>query len=362
MNIKDLYPELNIQQVYQNFLEDLKKSAKGEKTSLRFIKNQLPEKKDLPKGTKVQVLVIGGTICRSAIVEKISGEIKIIEIKYIDKPSFPTMETFLAFVLDAIHSDINEVVINSADTIEPVYENGKMDGVLAALSKENRMEGLLNHKLGKEIEKYILKKTKREININVANDTICLLLSGQSKYLWDRIAGGIIGTGINFALFLDNNTAINLEAGDWNNLSQSEPGKELDSHSDVVGGYIYEKEISGGYLYKHFNYFINKLGLSFSPISDSAALSQFAQNDNSEIGLIAQIVLDHSAYQAGCVIAALATFMEKDTELVMQGSVFWKGYGYKEKVSEVVKSLTYYKVDFVDIENADIIGGAKVIL
>ena len=64
------------------------------------------------------------------------------------------MGSFLEFVLKEIKDDITDLVINSADTIEPVYENGKMDGILIALTKENKMEGFLNKKIGEEIEKY----------------------------------------------------------------------------------------------------------------------------------------------------------------------------------------------------------------
>ena len=45
MNIKDLYPEANINEIYNNFLSDLEKSSSGKKTSLYFIKNKLPQNK-----------------------------------------------------------------------------------------------------------------------------------------------------------------------------------------------------------------------------------------------------------------------------------------------------------------------------
>lgn len=362
MNIQDLYPELNPKEVYENFLHDLRKSSKGEITSLRFIHNNLPQKRDLPEGTKIQVIVIGGTICRSAIIEKTIHGMRVLEIRNVPKVSFPTKEEYLSFSTDVISPDISEVVINSADTIQPVYENGKMDGILIALSKENRMEGLLHEKIGEETENYLKEKLNRKIHVNVANDTICLLLSGLTHNTWDTVAGGIIGTGINLAFFLNEHTAINLEAGDYSNFTQSKPGEEIDKNSDVVGGYRFEKETSGGYLYQHFNHFIKKYKISYPKIIDSAALSQLASQPVSDISSIAQQVLNHSATLAACQMAGLLTFLDKDMTFIMQGSVFWKGYRYKEKVEEVMGELEpNCKATFIDIPDADILGAAEVI-
>ncbi len=273
------------------------------------------------------------------------------------------MGSFLEFVLKEIKDDITDLVINSADTIEPVYENGKMDGILIALTKENKMEGFLNKKIGEEIEKYFLKNNKGKINVNVANDTICLLLSGLIKNSYLNIVGGIIGTGINMAFFLSESLAINTEAGAFNNFIQSEPGKFIDENSSEVGNYIFEKETSGGYLYKHFNYFIKKFDISYPEISDSSELSLLVSKNVENISEIAKEVLYHSATLAACQMAGFLSFLKRDLTFVMQGSVFWKGYGYKEKVEEVIiKLVPEYKVNFIKIENDDILGAAKVIL
>ena len=47
---------------------------------------------------------------------------------------------------------------------------------------------------------------------------------------------------------------------------------------------------------------------------------------------------------------------------VMEGSLFWKGYKYKETVEQTVKQLLpEYCIKFIRLENSDILGGAKLL-
>src|SRR6185503_19113190 len=107
MTIYDLYPDLDIKKVYQNFLSDIQKSSQGESTSLRWIINNLPQDKLLQEGKIIQILVIGGTICRSALVQKINNQPKVLHVKYVTKPVFATKKVFLEFVTSIIEKDID---------------------------------------------------------------------------------------------------------------------------------------------------------------------------------------------------------------------------------------------------------------
>lgn len=363
MDLQKFYPQLDEQKIYHNFLEDLQKSAKGEKTSLRFIHNKLPRKQFLPQGTKIQVLVIGGTICRSAIIEQLDSQPKIRDVRYITKPVFPTKEIFLDFVSPIIDKDIEMVVINSGDTIAPILENGVIDGILVEPDKENKMEGLKGEKLGETIAAYYFEKKKKNISVSVVNDTVCLLLCGLTKYRPNELAAGIVGTGVNAAIFLDETTAINLEAGGFSNFPQSEPGKYVNDHAEGKGEFLFQKEVSGAYLYMHFNYLIKKQGIIYPEISQTVTLTEIVEKNIPEVSEVAEAVLMYSATLFACQVAGIVDFLQKDLTFVMEGSLFWLGYGYRAKVEEIVKELTPdFKIEFVQIPESDIVGGAKVLL
>ena len=57
----------------------------------------------------------------------------------------------------------------------------------------------------------------------------------------------------------------------------------------------------------------------------------------------------------------MAEFKQHDITCVMEGSLFWKGFGYKETVAETVKKLTNYSVDIAEIDNSPILGAAKLV-
>ena len=363
MNSFPLYPNCNPQEVYQNFLRDVEKSAKGEKTSLRWIINQLPQTKSVPDGGMLQTMVVGGTVCKSALVKNTGGNPEIITENDIPKPPFPTGESFLQFIAENISQDVDTVVINAADTIQPVVENGVMDGIFLVSTKENKMEGLLGKKLGEEISKYYFEKYGRSIHVHIVNDTICLMLSGLTEFQWDNLAAGILGTGLNLAIFLDEKTAVNLEAGGYTDIIQSEPGKEIDRESAEKGEYLIEKETAGGYLYRHFNYWIRKKGLDIPEITDSSDLDLLAQSTDQEVARLAEEILQYSATLFGCQIAGILQFLGKDTTFIMNGSLFWKGYHYKEIVEEVVASFVpKLHAHFAKVDQADIVGAAKVVM
>ena len=109
-----------------------------------------------------------------------------------------------------------------------------------------------------EIEQYVEHKYHKKIIASTANDTICLLLSGLIDHPWSKIAGGIVGTGLNFAIFLDEHTSVNIEAANFDKFICSDECKEIDSESAKPGAALFEKETAGAYLYRHFNIILEK--------------------------------------------------------------------------------------------------------
>lgn len=351
-----------LQETTSNFVSELERSAKGEKTSLAFIKNTIPSSPLVKEGETFQVMVIGGTVYVSALMKKTADSVEIISIKETTLPFFYTKDIFLDFVEKNL-SDVSLLTINFGYPIKPLFHEGKLEGILLFGSKESTFTSLLNENVAEEIEKYILQKQNRNIKVTLANDTICLLLSGLIEQQDEYLAAGIIGTGINFACFLDNVTPVNLEAGGFDKFPQSPTGKEIDDASNMQKYHIFEKEISGGYLYKHFNLILEEKKINYPPLIETAQLSDISENEkNEEIRLLAQNLLLQSAQFTACAIAGITNFKQHDMTFVMQGSVFWKGYKYKETVEKILKELApQYKVKFLKVEHADLLGAAKLV-
>jgi hexokinase len=351
-----------LQNFFENYIAELKSADRGEKTSLAYIKNSFPKTSLLQENEKFQVITIGGSILKSALIEKKSSGEKIISIEKMRLPFFHEKKILLNFIEENIKSDIKTLAVNFAYAIKPIFENGRPDGILLYGDKEHSFDGLVGHKIGKTIEEYFQHEHKREIKVSVANDSVCLLLSGLGGHNSQELAAGIVGTGINFALFSDKNTIINLESGNFSKFSPSPTTLEIDAASQEKGKYLFEKEVAGGYLYKHFNSLIKQRNINYPPISSTEHLSLLAQGNLGEVSDLAKELLVHSAQLAACAIAGITKFKGHNMTFVMQGSLFWDGYSYKEMVAKTVRELVpEYEIKFVRIENAGILGAIKLL-
>lgn len=348
--------------IKDSFLKELRDSDADQKTSLSYIVHNMPETSVVENGETFQVLVIGGSVFKKALLRKVDGSLIIEKREEKDQPPFDTKENFLSYISQELYPEVSKVALNFAYPLEPVLEKGRLDGVLIRGVKENSFEGLIGEKLGSSIEEYVKSSLNRDITVSVANDTICLLLSGLTQFSSKDIAGGIVGTGMNFAIFLAENTLVNLEAANFNKFTQTEEGSYVDQSSNKPGASILEKEVSGGYLYKQFNYFIERDGLDLDPLTSTAQLDELTQSDNAQIAEIANMIVRKSASLTACVMAAITEFKKTDTVFIMEGSLFWQGTRYKENVKEAISHLCPdYNITFGKIEDSPIFGGAKLI-
>lgn len=356
------YTLQDLQQIQASFLKELKDADSGLETSLSYIVHEIPETSLVNEGESFQVLVIGGSVFKKALLRKEQGSLIIEQREEKDQPPFNTKEDFLSYVSSQLYPDVTKVALNFAYPLAPVLERGRLDGTLIRGVKENAFTGLVGEKLGAEIEKYVLENLGREIIVSVANDTICLLLSGLTQFSSRDIAGGIVGTGMNFALFLGENKLVNLEAANFNQFTQTEEGIYIDKNSNKPGASILEKEVSGGYLYKQFNYLIEKDDLNLPLLNSTAQLDELAQSDNLEVAKTASMLLNKSASLTACVMGAITEFKRTDAVFIMEGSLFWNSTRYKENVKETIAHLTPdYNITFGKIEDSPIFGGAKLI-
>jgi hypothetical protein len=334
-------------------------SGIGEDSSIPFICHHIPEVVT-EKNKEGQVIVVGGTNGISARVNKGEKMTKIVSKKTFDLPSFKKAKDFFEFIVSHIAEDTDNLALNFAHAIVPKLRDGRMDGVFLMGSKEHSFTGLKNKLVGKELEKYYYSKHGKQINVYVANDTICLLLSGLDVVTWDELACGIIGTGLNIAVFLDEKMMVNLESGEFSNFTQTKEGKVVDKNSGNIGGSLFEKEVSGAWLYKHYNIWAKR---NKYPLIDSTEeLNNLARFDKSEKGQGAKFLLEKSAAFFAVQVIGLLEFLERDLTFIMEGSLFWKGYNYKEDVERYVMSLTpRHRALFKQVKESGIIGAAQLI-
>jgi hexokinase len=229
-------------------------------------------------------------------------------------------------------------------------------------TKEHAFQGLVGEPVGKTIERYIKSKYNRNIRVSIANDTICLTLAGLTKHPANSIAGGIVGTGMNFAVFLDDTHLVNLEAANFDKFPQSPEGKQIDAQSNKKGMALYEKEVSGGYLYNHFNMRIAKNQIKHPSLESTHQMDRIARGDIFKATEIARDLFEHSASLIACQVAGITEFKKRDMTFVMEGSLFWIAWHYKQIVEKYVKMLVpNYTVTFEEIKDCGIVGAAKLV-
>lgn len=349
-----------LQTISQNFLKELQDADAGKKTSLAFLRNFVPTPFVMDDEV-FQVLVVGGSICRNAIMKRKGKIFNIISHSEKEQPIFHTKEDFLAFLALEIDKDVTHIALNFAFPLQPTVRDEKLDGILLYGTKEHTFEGLAGNHVGKMVEDYVKEKEHRVINICVANDTICLLLSGLINSSYDELACAIVGTGYNAAFFLSEHEAINLEGGGFDKLPKDTIEEKIDAVSLQPGMQLFEKQTSGAYLYQYFNLLLEQKGIPYPDIPSTKSLDALAREDN-EIGDLAKEVLQKSANLVAAQLAGIAAYKKSGLTCVVEGSLFWKGWGYKEAVQEAVGKLApTHKIRFVHIENSSVLGAAKLI-
>lgn len=350
-----------LRQIADNFEKELRDSQAGVKTSLPFIINELPSSPLVQEGETFQVMGLGGSIFRTALITKTASGLEVHPPLERSHPAFATKEIFLQFITDNLDPNTKYVAINLAQALGPVFENGRLDGTLEGNAKEHNFEGLMHEKVAAAIEAYVKGKTGRDIIASIGNDTICLMLSGLTNHAAESLAAGIVGTGMNFAIFLDATHAVNLEAAEFNKFEPNPQTQIIDAQSERPDFHVWEKEVAGAYLFTHFNLLLKERGISYPEIQDTKELDTVARQNIEGASDLAKEVLNTSAEEVAAMMAGIQNFYGKDVTFVMQGSLFWHGYNYKEKVAETMRSLSSFNLTFVEVEHADYLGAAKLI-
>ncbi len=345
-----------------NFCKEIQDSLSGKKTSLKFILHSLSSNPLVSIDETFQVMVIGGSVFKESLVKNKGASIILSDKKQDKLPIFKTKNDFFIFIETHLRPSIKTVALNFAYPLKPVSENGKLDGILISGVKEHTFTGLVGKQIGRELETHFWKKYQRKISFALANDTVCLLLSGLGKATQDNLACGIVGTGVNLAFFLNDNKLVNLESAGFDKFPISLEAKEIDIASTHPGQSLFEKETAGAYLYQHFNSIIKKHGLPYSPLATTWELKKLAMQNSSLQSAIAKVLIKKSAALIAAQIAGIVLFKTHDMTFVMDGSFFWGEDIYKQFVEDYLRVLIPdRKVTFISIPNSTFLGAAKLV-
>jgi hexokinase len=347
------------QQIKQNFLEELKRASQGKASSLSFIKHHLPTKPLVTHGI-VQGIVIGGTNYILSTEEIMpDGTKKILERKTGVLPIFDTKETFISFLSEHLDQRALGIGVNFGFKLKTTYgDDGTLDGtILAKGTKEHTFTGL-TEPVGTLVKNTFEKKYHKKIIVSVANDTVCLLLSGDSNEQGSLIAG----TGFNIGILQKNTNQtyiINFEAGGFDKFIQSPILQKIDAKSKNPGKKLFEKTVSGKYLAQYFNEKIKELNIAKAPLVTSQELSELSHENHHNIaGDLARAIITRSAYLVAAALAGVYEFSGKPHTFAVigEGSLLWDGWHYNENLKKQLAELGAKSVVLKHVKDSSING------
>ena len=349
----------DLENIRDNFKSELEKAYLGENSSLSYLKTELPYNPNPPE--HYQVMVLGGTNFSTAKVIRKNGEINLFGIVKEKLNTFKNSGELFDFIFERVDFTADTICLNFAFPLELKVREGKIDGTLLKTTKEQQFSDLVGKNVGESLEKYILEKTGRDVNFYVANDTICLLLASTIISGRENIVAAILGTGFNLGIFEGENTLVNLEAGAFDKFERSLYAEKIDAGSFDRGKNLFEKEISGAYLYLHFNYKVKEENINFEPIFSTQRLFETAFSDETDetIRKIAINIINHSAQKVAAVLAGVAEFKKTNIEVSIQGALFTNEY--KDMLAEFFESLSAYSLRLYKIENSSRLGAAQLL-
>jgi len=314
-------------QIKQNFLTELQKAAKGEQSSIPYLKHSLPEQPLVISGI-VQGIVIGGTNYILSTQEiSADGTKKTLSKATGTIPVFKSKQILLDFLKEHQDKKATAIGLNFGFPLETTTgPHGELDGKLLHGTKEHTFTDVIDQPIGNLVREAL----DTDIPVTVANDTICLTLAGDGNENGSLIAG----TGFNIGLKKEEHgkkTIINLEAGNFDKFELSEALKIIDECSETPGKQLFEKIISGKYLAEVFNIKAQRLGIDIPKLKTSQELSALSkQIENKDASELARSLLERSASLVAAAIAASYEFCDKPTTftIIGEGSLLWLGWSY----------------------------------
>lgn len=309
------------------FVNEMEKGLAGENSSLKMLPTYISID-DIPeKRSNVIVIDAGGTNLRIALVN----------FDYIT----PSISYFKKYPMLGIKETITkeEFFSTLASYIVPLAGKSKKigfcfsfpaeilpnrDGRAISLSKEVKINGIVNSLIGEPLKNALAEKGLDIENIVILNDTVASLLGAKAVYVdrvYDSYIGFILGTGTNSCYIENNfnilksdhlknkpgNCIINIESGGYANAPRTPVDESFDSLTEKPGEQLFEKMISGAY----------QGGLLLEFIRAAAANGCFSKSFEEKLADVSSIeskeIDDFCAYPYGDnKLACLSKGSEKD--------------------------------------------------
>lgn len=249
------------------FVNEMNKGLAGENSSLKMIPtyisiDDIPEKRD-----SVIVIDAGGTNLRIALVNFVDNTPSITYFK-----KYPMLGIKEPISKNEFFSTLAEYLVPIADKSKkigfcfsfPAETLPNRDGRAIQLSKEVKIDGIVNSLIGEPLKKALAEKGFDIRSTVIINDTVASLLGARVVYgkrVFDSYIGFILGTGTN-SCYIENNfnilksehlknkpggCIINIESGGYAKAPRTPVDESFDSLTEKPGDQLFEKMISGAY-------------------------------------------------------------------------------------------------------------------
>src|SRR3989344_9135900 len=189
-----LIPEDQLQYLAKQFKREIIGALSNQRSSLPAILN--PVHRMLPKPGFGIAASIGGTngyVSAFRISKK--GEISFQNKIFFTIPLKTNKNELFHLITKHVLSSIKNrksfsVGVDFAYPLKPVLNNGLIDGELVSMTKGREIKGLVGKQVGQEYHQFLKKEYSIDATVNIVNDTVALLLGGDSADI-----AGIVGTG-----------------------------------------------------------------------------------------------------------------------------------------------------------------------
>jgi hexokinase len=353
-------------EVKNNFTKELHEASLGNKSSLSYIKYNLPDKPLVTNGL-VQGIVMGGTNYIVSLEEVSHGKTNNLSRNTGILPTLTDSGVFFDFLAKHIDRQADAIALNLGFPLLPAEgTHGEIDGILAYGTKEHSFQGLTGKAVGNEIKQFCKKHFDRVIPVAVANDTVCLALSGDGSENGAVIAGTGFNIGIKQHDEKGNVFLANLEAGNFDKFKPTSTLQEIDRMSNQPGKKLFEKTVAGKYLALYFNEKAKSLDLKIPPLTTSQELTELSRIDGTgTANELAREILKRSASLTAAAFAGIYEFLNKPENLTFigEGSMLWYGWDYPENLYNQLSALDVPEgaIIFKKIEDSSITGAVRLV-
>lgn len=347
-----------LQQIATSYSQELSALLNHQPSSLSCLPHQIFDN-PVP-APEVQVFSIGGSNIYSAVAQYHQTRIHLKNISSQPFSRIANKSQLFQKIADLVNPQLPHIGINFAFPLRPVVNQSRPDGVFEPFgsTKEKELTDLVGCQVGLELEQVLTQKFNREFQIYLANDTVCLALAGLNLSTPEKILGLIVGTGTNSSVF-QNNQILNLESAGFDKFDPTQTGQIVDQNSHNPGQHPFEKEISGAYLYQHFNLLSKK-----KKLQSTKELDLITKTDQSQLGHLAnQLFMRSASLIAAQITGTIKSLNTPKLDIIGEGSILWDAHNYLDHLKKTLTDLGVKpeQYHFHRLEHSYLYGAARLV-